>query len=160
MVTVGRSDAIERSLPLHRDLDPVRVMSARLAEPIRASSPPGLHQQAGHMTASDDCASPITIPCRARAIHTCPAARPRALPPALHRDHAMHGPQFAQLRRVRQGSVYIASGSRPAAAGVPSQSAQGPIARSEIGARLPEEDPPAFHNDSAPPSLRSATPRA
>src|SRR5262245_36106774 len=31
--------------------------STRFADPIRASSPPGLHQQAGHMTASDLCAA-------------------------------------------------------------------------------------------------------
>jgi hypothetical protein len=59
-----------RRLPFHRDIDPVRVMSARLAEPIRASSPFGLHQQAEHMTASDNCTSPIIISCRAGAIHT------------------------------------------------------------------------------------------
>src|SRR5262245_24758262 len=51
------SDATERSLPLHRDIDPVRMMRTRFADPIRASSPPGLHQQAGHMTASDLCAA-------------------------------------------------------------------------------------------------------
>src|SRR5437762_10630566 len=54
---VGRSDATERSLPFHRDIDPVRVMRPRFADPIRASSPSGLHQQAGHMTASDLCAA-------------------------------------------------------------------------------------------------------
>jgi transposase len=68
--TVGRSDAIERSLPSHRDIDPARVMRPRFAEPIRASSPPGLHQQAGHMTASDDCSTRNKISCRAGAIHT------------------------------------------------------------------------------------------
>src|SRR5215831_14543606 len=55
--TVGRSDATEPNLALHRDIDPVRVMRTRFADPIRASSPPGLHQQAGHMTASDLCAA-------------------------------------------------------------------------------------------------------
>ena len=30
----------------------------------------GLHQQAGHMTASDNCTAPIEISCRAGAIHT------------------------------------------------------------------------------------------
>src|SRR5262245_31423238 len=50
--TVGRSDATERNLPLHWDIDPVRVMRPRLADPIRASSPSGLREQAGHMTAS------------------------------------------------------------------------------------------------------------
>jgi hypothetical protein len=40
------------------------------AHPIRASSPPGLHQQAGHMTASDLCAARQMISCQAGAIHT------------------------------------------------------------------------------------------
>jgi hypothetical protein len=68
--TVGRSDAIESSLALHRDSDPVRMMRPRCAEPIRASSPPGLHQQAGHMTASDTCTTRNMTSCTARAIHT------------------------------------------------------------------------------------------
>src|SRR5215475_8100186 len=37
--TVGRSDATERSLPLHWDIDPARVMRPRFADSIRASSP-------------------------------------------------------------------------------------------------------------------------
>src|SRR5262249_52309650 len=55
--TVGRSDATEPNLAFHRDIDPVRMMRTRFAHSIRASSPPGLHQQAGHMTASDLCAA-------------------------------------------------------------------------------------------------------
>src|SRR5215813_13524501 len=55
--TVGRSDATEPNLASHWDIDPVRMMRTRFADPIRASSPPGLHQQAGHMTASDLCAA-------------------------------------------------------------------------------------------------------
>src|SRR5829696_7798099 len=55
--TVGRSDATETNLASHRDIDPVRVMRTRFADPIRASSLFGLHQQAGHMTASDLCAA-------------------------------------------------------------------------------------------------------
>jgi hypothetical protein len=51
--TVGRSDATERSLALRWDVDPVRVMRPRFADSIRASSRFELHQQAGHMTASD-----------------------------------------------------------------------------------------------------------
>src|SRR5262244_1717947 len=43
--------------------------SRRFADPIRASSPPGLHQQAGHMTASDLCAARQMISCQAGAIH-------------------------------------------------------------------------------------------
>src|SRR6516165_8623252 len=46
------------------------MMRTRFADPIRASSPPGLHQQAGHMTASDLCAARQMISCQAGAIHT------------------------------------------------------------------------------------------
>src|SRR5262245_48659563 len=68
--TVGRSEATEPNLAFHRDIDPVRMMRTRFADPIRASSPPGLHQQAGHMTASDLCAARQMISCQAGAIHT------------------------------------------------------------------------------------------
>ena len=68
--TVGRSDATERSLALHRDIDPVRMMRPRFADSIRASSPSGLHQQAGHMTASDLCTTRHIFSCQAGAIHT------------------------------------------------------------------------------------------
>src|SRR5215467_7058495 len=68
--TVGRSDATEPNLAFHRDIDPVRMMRTRFADPIRASSPPGLHQQAGHMTASDFCAARYIFSCQAGAIHT------------------------------------------------------------------------------------------
>src|SRR5215475_12410164 len=61
--TVGRSDATERSLPVHRDIDPARVMRPRFADSIRASSPSGLREQAGHMTASDLCAARQIISC-------------------------------------------------------------------------------------------------
>src|SRR5262249_48033005 len=44
--TVGRSDATERSLPFHWDIDPARVMRPRFADSIRASSPSGLREQA------------------------------------------------------------------------------------------------------------------
>jgi hypothetical protein len=47
--TVGRSDATERSLPFHWDIDPARMMRPRFADSIRASSPAGLREQAGHM---------------------------------------------------------------------------------------------------------------
>src|SRR5262249_21906896 len=67
--TVGRSDGTGPNLALHRDIDPARVMRTRFADPIRASSPPGLHQQAGHMTASDLCAARQMISCQAGAIH-------------------------------------------------------------------------------------------
>src|SRR5262249_51965136 len=53
--TVGRSDATERNLPLHWDIDPARVIRPRLADPIRASSPSGLREQAGHMTERPLC---------------------------------------------------------------------------------------------------------
>ena len=68
--TVGRSDATERSLALRWDVDPVRMMRPRFADSIRASSRCGLHQQAGHMTASDLCAVRQIISCQAGAIHT------------------------------------------------------------------------------------------
>jgi hypothetical protein len=68
--TVGRSDATETNLAFHRDIDPVRMMRTRFADPIRASSLFGLHQQAGHMTASDLCAARHMISCQAGAIHT------------------------------------------------------------------------------------------
>ena len=73
--TVGRSDAIESSLAVHRDSDPVRMMRPRCAEPIRASSPPGLHQPAGHMTANDPCATRHMTSCRAggREMTCCPS---------------------------------------------------------------------------------------
>src|SRR5437867_2619365 len=68
--TVGRSDATERSLPSHWDIDPARVMRPRFADSIRASSPSGLREQAGHMTASDFCAARCISSCQAGAIHT------------------------------------------------------------------------------------------
>jgi hypothetical protein len=55
--TVGRSDGTERSLPVHWDMDPARVMRLRFADSIRASSPSGLREQAGQMTAGDFCAA-------------------------------------------------------------------------------------------------------
>src|SRR5919201_3715880 len=68
--TVGRSDATERSLPSHWDIDPARVVRPRFADSIRASSPSGLREQAGHMTASDFCAARYIFSCQAGAIHT------------------------------------------------------------------------------------------
>src|SRR5437660_12866715 len=68
--TVGRSDGTERNLPLHWDIDPARVMRPRFADSIRASSPSGLREQAGHMTASDTWAARYIIPCQAGAVHT------------------------------------------------------------------------------------------
>ena len=47
--TVGRSDATERNLPFHWDIDPARMMRPRFADSIRASSPSGLREQAGHL---------------------------------------------------------------------------------------------------------------
>ena len=43
---------------------------ARFADSIRASSPSGLREQAGHMTASDTCAARYIFSCQAGAIHT------------------------------------------------------------------------------------------
>jgi hypothetical protein len=68
--TVGRSDGTERNLPLHWDIDPARVMRPRFADSIRACSPSGLREQAGHMTASDFCAARFSSSCQAGAIHT------------------------------------------------------------------------------------------
>jgi hypothetical protein len=73
--TVGRSDGTERNLPLHCDIDPARVMRPRFADSIRASSPSGLREQAGHMTASDTCAARYIFSCHcaARYIFSCQA---------------------------------------------------------------------------------------
>jgi hypothetical protein len=68
--TVGRSDGTEGNLPLHWDIDPARMMRPRFADFIRASSPSGLREQAGHMTASDFCAARYIFSCQAGAIHT------------------------------------------------------------------------------------------
>ena len=46
------------------------VCQTSLREPIRASGRFGLHQKAGHMTASDLCAERQIISCQAGAIHT------------------------------------------------------------------------------------------
>ena len=48
----------------------VRLMPDRFADSIRASSPSGLREQAGHMTASDTCAARYIFSCQAGAIHT------------------------------------------------------------------------------------------
>ena len=45
-------------------------MRPRFADSIRASSRFGLHQKAGHMTASDLYAAREIISCQAGAIHT------------------------------------------------------------------------------------------
>src|SRR6266436_7233897 len=76
--TVGRSDATERSLPLHWDIDPARVMRPRFADSIRASSPSGLREQAGHMTASDFCAARyiILLPGGTPRVHHAARRRP------------------------------------------------------------------------------------
>src|SRR5262249_54260362 len=74
--TVGRSDATEPNLAFHRDIDPARMMRTRFAHPIRASSPPGLHQQAGHMTASDFCAARYIFSCQAGVSFLSPTNRP------------------------------------------------------------------------------------
>jgi hypothetical protein len=72
-VLMGYSEghsASQARLEALRDIDPVRMMRPRLAEPIRASSPSGLHQRAGHMTASDLCAVRQKVSCSPGAIHT------------------------------------------------------------------------------------------
>jgi hypothetical protein len=62
--TVGRSDGTEGNLPLHWDIDPARMMRPRFADSIRASSPSGLREQPGHMTASDFCAARYIFSCQ------------------------------------------------------------------------------------------------
>jgi hypothetical protein len=57
------SDATERSLPPHWDIETVRVMRPRFADS-------GLREQAEHMTAGDFCAAREVISCQAGAIHT------------------------------------------------------------------------------------------
>src|SRR5262245_20691006 len=90
--TVGRSDATEPNLAFHRDIDPVRMMRTRFADPIRASSPPGLHQQAGHMTASDLCAARIVA-----NSSRCAAGR-RLRGRLLHARALIGGPSRLPLR--------------------------------------------------------------
>jgi hypothetical protein len=58
------------AVPVHWDIDPARMMRLRFADSIRASSPSGLREQAGHMTASDFCAARSIFSCHAGAIHT------------------------------------------------------------------------------------------
>jgi hypothetical protein len=64
---MAQSDATERSVPFHRDIDPDRVMRPRLADRPSGS---GLREEAGHMTATDFCAAREVISCQAGAIHT------------------------------------------------------------------------------------------
>jgi hypothetical protein len=68
--TVGRSDVTVGILASRWDVDPVQVMRPRFADFIRASNRVGLHQQAGHMTASDLSAARQIISCQEGAIHT------------------------------------------------------------------------------------------
>ena len=68
--TVGRSDATERSLSFHWDVDFRSSDEASVRDSIRASSRVGLHPKAGHMTASDLRAARQIISCQAGAIPT------------------------------------------------------------------------------------------
>ena len=110
--TVGRSDATEPNLAVHRDIDPVRMMRTRFADPIRASSPPGLHQQAGHMTASDFCAARYMGPSTHEpakihhAARRCGVAwrrddRGKVFPKASHPIIRTHPAREVRLRIVR-----------------------------------------------------------
>src|SRR2546423_12107297 len=85
--TVGRSDATEPNLAFHRDIDPVRMMRTRFADSIRASSPSGLREQAGHMTASDFCA--------ARYIFSCQAGPSTHETPPVHHASRQRGSRVA-----------------------------------------------------------------
>jgi len=58
------------SLPVHRDIDPARMMRPRFADSIMASSPSELREQAGHTTASDFCAARYIFSRQAEAIYT------------------------------------------------------------------------------------------
>jgi putative ABC transport system substrate-binding protein len=49
---------------------PEFMMRPRFADSIKASSPSGLREQAGHMTASDFCTARSIFFCQAGAIHT------------------------------------------------------------------------------------------
>ena len=49
------------------------LAAPRFADSIRASSPSGLREQAGYMTAGDFCAARCIFSCQAGAIHTCAA---------------------------------------------------------------------------------------
>jgi len=113
------SDATEPNLAFHRDIDPVRMMRTRFADPIRASSPPGLHQQAGHMTASDLCAARRMISCRrgpsthdeASRVHhatrRCSRRMAARRPRAAARARAMH-------RRAHEHNCEMIRNSSPA----------------------------------------------
>jgi hypothetical protein len=46
------------------------IRAARKLKAIRASSPPGLHQQAGHMTAPDQCCINVKKALVSGAVHT------------------------------------------------------------------------------------------
>src|SRR5262249_304795 len=59
-----------RLLPVHRDIDPARVMRPRFADSIRASSPSRLREQPGPLTPSDFFASPSLFSCQAGALNT------------------------------------------------------------------------------------------
>jgi hypothetical protein len=66
---VGRSDATERSLPLHWETRS-RLNEASVRGLHQGQQSSGLREQAGHMTASDFCAAREVISCQAGAIHT------------------------------------------------------------------------------------------
>jgi hypothetical protein len=97
--TVGRSDATERSLPLHWDMDPARVMRPRFADSIRASSPSGLREQAGHMTASDFCA--------ARYIFSCQAGPSTHETARVHHAHRRRGLPSRPHSSSPSGALYV-----------------------------------------------------
>src|SRR5262245_65575947 len=72
--TVGRSDATERSLPLHWDIDDARMMRPRFEDSIMASSPSRLREKDGHMTANNIFAASSIFSYQRGDIHTVHAA--------------------------------------------------------------------------------------
>jgi putative tryptophan/tyrosine transport system substrate-binding protein len=67
--TVGRSDATERSLPLHWETRSRLSDEASVRGLHQGQQSSGLREQAGHMTASDFCAAREVISCQAGGGH-------------------------------------------------------------------------------------------